>query len=445
MNHLSDSISIVDVAGTPPRVVRTLLTCDEPRDIVFAGPGGNRAFVTTARRGQNCPLDREPQRPPGIGRARSCRSSTRRTSARTLGGTPLANLVLFGDTPRALARSADGNTVYAAVFHSGNQTTAISEERSATAAQRARRAPWRLGAPGRPAGARTSTSRTSRARGRPHRQVRPRHRRVARRDRPRLDARRRASSCPTSTCSRSTPTRRCRRDRELRARRHGALQHGDEPRDGKVYVSNTEARNEVRFEGPGSRSAHDRAGPPARGAHHRARRRDVLPAAPEQAHRLRAASRARRGVKEKSLATPLGMAVTSDGATLYVAAFGSCKIGVFDTAALENDTFVPSAPTTSPSAAAGRPASSSTRPRGRLYVLTRFDDSISVVNTATAIEMPHIPLHNPEPAAIVDGRPLPLRRARSPRATARRRARAATSSATWTTSPGTSATPTTSC
>jgi hypothetical protein len=45
---------------------------------------------------------------------------------------------------------------------------------------------------------------------------------------------------------------------------------------------------------------------------------------------------------EKSLAQPLGMAVTSDGATLYVAAFGSSKIGVYSTAALEADTFVPS-------------------------------------------------------------------------------------------------------
>src|SRR6185369_3479755 len=38
VNHLSDSISIVDVSSTPPRVTRTLLVGDEPRDIVFAGP-----------------------------------------------------------------------------------------------------------------------------------------------------------------------------------------------------------------------------------------------------------------------------------------------------------------------------------------------------------------------------------------------------------------------
>jgi hypothetical protein len=53
VNHLSDSISIVDLSGPVPRVARTLLVCDEPRDIVFAGPGGTRAFITTAHRGQN--------------------------------------------------------------------------------------------------------------------------------------------------------------------------------------------------------------------------------------------------------------------------------------------------------------------------------------------------------------------------------------------------------
>ena len=41
VNHLSDSVSIIDVSSSPPRVVRTLLVGDEPRDIVFAGPGGN--------------------------------------------------------------------------------------------------------------------------------------------------------------------------------------------------------------------------------------------------------------------------------------------------------------------------------------------------------------------------------------------------------------------
>jgi hypothetical protein len=39
--------------GNRGRVVRTLLVGDEPRDIVFGGAGKNRAFITTAHRGQN--------------------------------------------------------------------------------------------------------------------------------------------------------------------------------------------------------------------------------------------------------------------------------------------------------------------------------------------------------------------------------------------------------
>src|SRR3989344_2173384 len=55
VNHLSDSISIVNVGVSPARVVRTLLVGDEPRDIVFAGPNRGRAFITTAHRSQNGP------------------------------------------------------------------------------------------------------------------------------------------------------------------------------------------------------------------------------------------------------------------------------------------------------------------------------------------------------------------------------------------------------
>ena len=49
VNHLSDSVSVVSLQGTP-RVVRTLLVGDEPRDIVFAGTPA-KAFVTAAHRG----------------------------------------------------------------------------------------------------------------------------------------------------------------------------------------------------------------------------------------------------------------------------------------------------------------------------------------------------------------------------------------------------------
>src|SRR5262245_8952827 len=59
VNHLSDSVSIVEVDPTSAltlsqaHVKRTLLVGDEPRDVLFAGSGGNRAFITCARRGQS--------------------------------------------------------------------------------------------------------------------------------------------------------------------------------------------------------------------------------------------------------------------------------------------------------------------------------------------------------------------------------------------------------
>src|SRR5262249_55250725 len=135
VNHLSDSISIVDVDGDAPRVVRTLLVGDEPRDLVFAGPGGARAFVTTAHRGQQrvdplltgVPASGDPLlTPPAVGRHDVWVFDATNLGP-TLGGRPLAIVTMFGDTPRALAASADGGTVYAAVFKSGNQTTSISE------------------------------------------------------------------------------------------------------------------------------------------------------------------------------------------------------------------------------------------------------------------------------------------------------------------------------
>ena len=39
VNHLSDSVSIVQVEPGGARVTRTLFVGDKPRDIVFADPG----------------------------------------------------------------------------------------------------------------------------------------------------------------------------------------------------------------------------------------------------------------------------------------------------------------------------------------------------------------------------------------------------------------------
>ncbi|MCZ6785339.1 MAG: hypothetical protein O7G30_18735, partial [Proteobacteria bacterium] len=131
VNHLSDSVSIVDVSvPAAPKVTRTLLVGDEPRDIVFAQA---RAFITTAHRGQH----RTHASISGVTGAGDPQLTTAGVSRADIwvfdaaspgagfGGTPLEIIELFGDTPRALA--TDGSTVYAAIFHSGNQTAVVSE------------------------------------------------------------------------------------------------------------------------------------------------------------------------------------------------------------------------------------------------------------------------------------------------------------------------------
>lgn len=130
VNHLSDSVSVVDISAAP-YVKRTIQVGDEPRDIVFAGSRGNRAFITTAHRGQNhSGFTLTDFRKPGIGRADVWVFDSDKMSSFDFSGRkikPISILSLFTDTPRSLAVSADKKTVYAAGFLSGNKTTVMDE------------------------------------------------------------------------------------------------------------------------------------------------------------------------------------------------------------------------------------------------------------------------------------------------------------------------------
>jgi DNA-binding beta-propeller fold protein YncE len=406
VNHLSDSVSIVSLFPTP-HVGRTLLTCDEPRDIVFAGPGNTRAFVTTARRGQNCPVTAD-LTTPGTGRAlvQVFDVTNLDSGGPSLGGTPIANVVLFSDTPRALARSADGARVYAAAFQSGNETTAITEGAVCDGGAAASPCgaflqfpgglpPPNVDADGVPGPEVGLIVRRNPLTGVWEDAIGRDWSGAVRFDLPDLDvfAIDAMAATPAATASFA----------------HVGTILFDlaiNPVSGKVYVSNTEARNEVRFEGPGLAFGSTTV----QGHLHEARitvldGTDVLPRHLNK-HIDYDVRPAPPGTKERSLATPVGLAVSGDGTTLYVAAFGSSKLGVFATAALEDDSFVPDAASHIALSGGGPTGIVLDEARDRAYVLTRFDDAISIVDLTARAEVGHVRLFTPEPPAVRDGRSL---------------------------------------
>ncbi|MCY1033275.1 hypothetical protein OV207_17610 [Corallococcus sp. BB11-1] len=397
VNHLSDSVSIVDVSRRPGRVVRTLLVGDEPRDIVFAGAGRQRAFITTAHRGQNAPFD--PQlTTPGIGRADVwVFDAGSVVSGGTLGGTPLTILQLFTDTPRALAVSADGSRVYAAGFFTGNRTTVIPEEvvtlngglpPPTTNVEGAEQPPtslivkydgehWRDEL-GRQWDAHVKFS-------------------LPDKDVFVIDATANPPAQLAGSASSYSGV--------------GTVLYGMavNPQTGRVYVANTEALNEVRFEGAGGGERSS-----VQGHLHESRVTVLEPGGggvrPRHLNKHIDYSTCCAPVPNeenaRSLAIPSGLEVSSDGRTLYVAALGSSKVGVFSTEALENDTFTPSTSQRIQVSGGGPTGLILDEARQRLYVLTRFNNAIAVVDLRQGREIASVGMHSPEPSSITQGRPL---------------------------------------
>ncbi len=417
VNHLSDSVSILDVSVSPAQVTRTLLVGDEPRDIVIAnGTVGERVMITTARRGQNSANhSSDPVDPalttPQVGRALVWVFDPGNLDT-NLEGNPLSVVSLFGDTPRALTVSPDGNSVYAAVFHSGNQTTPIFEGVVCDGGSGASSCTFN-GAfvpGGLPAPNTNFQSITG-----PEVGLIVKFDPVSGEWRDELDR----------DWSTVVPFSLPDLDVFEISTTSGALLDSfpgvgtinfnmvTNPSSGKVYVSNTEAVNEVRFEGHGTFAGPLKTpGEPAtvRGHLHESRitvldNGSITPIHLNK-HIDYDVHPSPAGVKDDSLATPLGMAVSSDGNTLYVAAFGSSKVGVFDTTQLENDTFTPSSASHISVSGGGPSGVVLDETNARLYVMTRFDNSISVINTGTNLEIDHLPVYNPEPSNVVDGRPI---------------------------------------
>jgi YVTN family beta-propeller protein len=165
------------------------------------------------------------------------------------------------------------------------------------------------------------------------------------------------------------------------------------PVSGKLFVTNTEAMNATRFE------------PNLRGSFIRNRVSIVDPATGAvtpvhlNGHINYATSPGAPSEIALSLAQPTDVRFTPNGAKAYVAALGSNKLGVLDgaTAAVTGRITVGKGPVGLAMAADGQ----------RLYVLNRFDGTISIVSPVSDQVLATVPLgFDPTPSAIVQGRPF---------------------------------------
>ena len=394
VNHLSDNVSVIDLSGTEPVVIRTLNVGDEPRDIVFAGPSNDKAFITTAHRGQNAPFD--PQlTTASVGRADVWVFDINNLGA-DLGGTPVTITNLFADTPRALTVSPNSNTVYAAAFHSGNQTTALFADRNNGGLDKAPPLQNIEGINAPQTGLIVRFDGTNWIdNGDPISGVAPK----VWNDRVRfnlpdfdvfeIDA---TAAIPTVTTQ------------------HDGIgttlfNMVTNPATGAVYVSNTEARNEVRFEG------HSAVSTSVRGD--MVRTRISILDGGTTTHRnlnkhITSYDQDLGTASENALATSqvLQMAISNDGSDIYAVAFGNGKLVKYATSDLENDSFTPSASTQLKLTGGGPTGLILDETRDQAYVLTRFDNGISTVDLTGLTETGHIEMFSPEPDHVKDGRPF---------------------------------------
>ncbi|MFG0316248.1 MAG: hypothetical protein ACF8XB_03165 [Planctomycetota bacterium JB042] len=385
VNHLSDSVSVVDLASG--RVVATLDTDDEPADVAFAGTT-ERAFVTCSQANRILVFDPTQLQSP-----------------------PIA-LDLPVEEPRALAVSADGKAVYAAVFESGNGTTILgggSDDPTIISyppnVVGNVSGPYAGANPPPNSGAQFSPPQKA---GNP---IPPKVGLIVRkspagtwlddnggdwtgfvtgpqallsgrrvgwdlpdRDVVVLDADSLAASYATGLMNVVM----------------GLAVH---PTSGEVTVVGTDATNEVRFE------------PNLNGVFVRVLFANVDPSGPTtqgiadlNPHLDYSVPNLPQGERDKSIGDPRGLVWNAAGTKGYVVGMGSNNVVIVDAAGAR------AGATPTIEVGEGPTGVVLDEARARLYVLNKFASTISVVSTAFEVEVATVPLHDASPAAIKVGR-----------------------------------------
>lgn len=351
-NWLSRSVSIVDIDSG--NVVRTLEVGEGPTDIVFAGVQNELAFV--------------------------CVSGLRQVKIYQLGNldAPPQVIEIRGKQPRSLLRDSSGARVFVSVFESGNETTVVPGDRVTAAGGPPKAVPKkakRLPSPpetGLIVKWNGSQWVDDRGNGRwtaaiPYR--------LADVDLAVINA---SGGAPAVVS-------------ELRGLGTHIGNAVIDTSAERLYVVNTDSLNQIRFEQNLS----------GRFAKTRLATIDLAPAIHVESnldlnpHVDLNDPAGTASERRKSLALPADISRGADG-RIYIAATGSAKVGVFDGDGNVISRFA---------VGRGPTGLALEQSNARLYVLNRFDQTISTVDLAAGSETGRVQIgFNPEPAEIMRGR-----------------------------------------
>lgn len=373
VNTVSDTVSVVDLSVQ--NVSRTLAVGDEPSDVVFAG-SPLRAFVSVS--GLNRVLVLDPANP----------------------AAPAVVVPIAGHRPKALA--TDGTRVFAAVFFAGNRSTVLA-------------APV-VSAPGGPAGGVNPPSNTAGpafipalAPGLPpppavglivNREITPQG------EKWKDDAGRFwDASVPWQLNQNAVAVIDGASLATTYIRNIGNIQMAlaVQPGTGKIAVTQVYLRNEARFESV------------ARAQFARQRIAIFDPVNPNSGtiqdlnpHLMvsppQATYKANPTPAEKamSIGDPRAIVWKVDGSAAYIAGMGSNSVAkIVPGTGLPVPTRLATIPV-----GQGPVGLALDTARSRLYVVNRFDATVSVINTATDAELGRVGYFDPTPAVIKAGRPL---------------------------------------
>ncbi len=398
VNNLSDTVSIVDLGQGA--TVKTLTVGDEPTDVAFAQ---GKAFVAVSHE-----------------------DAVKVYDLANLDAAPVV-VRLFASRIRALAVSKDGNTVYAVAQDSGNQTTivdgniAFGNNANLNAARLTALGLNSMscsgpppGYPPMPPGISRNPSLVDPADGIPRVGL------IVKWDAPTSAWLDDAGQNWTHCLPFRLP------DHDLFAidavnptNPPGTVDHlgttlfevSVNPQSGRVYVPHTEARNFVRFE-------------PRVMGHVVDNRLSVVDPASANSVAIvdlnthivdRSVTPGPLAKRLRSISQPGMLVWKADGSVGYLTAIGSRKVfavtGVTGTP--PNDVtclagsciFGPDRDNpTAVEVGEGPSGAALVEALGRLYVLNRFSNSIAIVDTSTLTKLREIPLHDPSPAVVLEGR-----------------------------------------